>query len=134
MCVTFESVPIRAVLEVRFEYRLKYQFQRPLDYTISDRWYSQGAPLAIAFRYVYFPIRQWPVCPVQEFLPYPFQKSFSAINLNVFKPLSIDARRSIVGLCQPIGFFKDFLLADMAVQSPKPPVLVGLRLPVYLPL
>ena len=49
-----------------------------------------------------------------------------------FKTLSIDSGCSIVGLCQSIGFFQDFFLADMTVKSPKPPVLLSLRLPVYL--
>ena len=38
----------------------------------------------------------------------------------------------MVGFCPPIGFAKDFRLGDMTIKSPEPPLLVGLRLDVYL--
>src|SRR3990172_8319152 len=55
----------------------------------------------------------------EEFLSYPFQKFFKSFPFDVLKVLSIDSRRSIVGLCQSIGFSQNFLLADMTIQSPK---------------
>src|SRR4030042_526852 len=132
MCMPFRSVAVRAFLEISLEYRFKYKFQRPLYHPIPNSRYPKSASLTVSFRYLNPSVWHRLVGPAKEFLPYLFQKSFNAFGFDIFKALSIDAGRSIVGLCQSIGFFKDFFLADMTVKSPKPPVLLGLCLPVYL--
>src|SRR4030043_1319175 len=132
MCMTLRSVAVRAFLEISLEYWFEYKFQRSLYNTILYSRYPKGAGLSVSLRDINPSVWHRLVPPGLKFLPYLFQKSFNAFGFDIFKALSIDAGRSIVGLCQSIGFFKDFFLADMTVKSPKPPVLLGLRLPVYL--
>src|SRR4030043_322466 len=132
MGMTSRPVPVGAPLEVRFKDRLKDQFQRPLHNPVSYRRYPKYTGLTILFRYLYPLIGHRSVGPVLQFLSYLFQKSLDTLRLDVFKSLTINAGCPTVCFRQPVGLFQNLLLADMTVQPPELPVLLGLCFAVYL--
>src|SRR3990172_8680046 len=132
MGIASRPVRIGAAPEVRFKDWLEDHFQRPLHHPVSHRRYPQDSDLPIFLWYLHPPVGLWSVSPAQQFLSYPFQKSIPSLALNVLKTLPIDARRPFVRFRYPIGFFQDFLLAEMTVQPPELPVFLSLRFAVYL--
>src|SRR5271169_6845685 len=68
-----------------------------------------------------------------QFLPEPLEPCRQPFGLDGLKRNSVNSRSAVVLLGQPIGFAQRLQLADMHVQSPKPPGRFGLRLAVYPP-
>src|ERR1700719_2651164 len=68
-----------------------------------------------------------------QFLPEPLEPCLQPFGLDGLKRHSVNSRSAVVLLGQPIGFAQRLQLADMHVQSPKPPGRFSLRLAVYPP-
>src|ERR1700722_7125009 len=68
-----------------------------------------------------------------QFLPEPLEPGLQPFGLDGLKRNSVNSRSAVVLLGQPIGFAQRLQLANMHVQSPKPPGWFGLRLAVYPP-
>src|ERR1700719_2179163 len=63
-----------------------------------------------------------------QFLPEPLEPGLQPFGLDGLKRNSVNSRSAVVLLGQPIGFAQRLQLADMHVQSPKPPGRFSLRL------
>src|ERR1700731_4809094 len=68
-----------------------------------------------------------------QFLPEPLEPCRQPFGFEGLKRNSVNSRSAVVLLGQPIGFAQRLQLADMHVQSPKPPGRFSLRLAVYPP-
>ena len=62
-----------------------------------------------------------------------FKKGFQACCFDGVKRHTVNPRCPVIPLGHLVGLLKRFHLADVNIQSPKPPGLVGLRLQVNLP-
>src|SRR6202030_4194134 len=68
-----------------------------------------------------------------QFLPEPLEPCLQPFGFEGLKRNSVNSRSAVVLWAQPIGFAQRLQLADMHIQSPKPPGRFGLRLAVYPP-
>src|SRR6202030_445246 len=68
-----------------------------------------------------------------QFLPEPLEPCLQPFGFEGLKRNSVNSRSAVVLWAQPIGFAQRLQLADMHVQSPKPPGRFSLRLAVYPP-
>src|SRR5216684_4376986 len=68
-----------------------------------------------------------------QFLPEPLEPCLQTFGFDGLKRDSVSSRSAVVLSGQPIGFAQRLQLADMHVQSPKPPGRFSLRLAVYPP-
>ena len=71
------------------------------------------------------------VSPSEKLLANILKKLLYPVRLDILKANSIEPRRPIVGLGLSIGRPQSLHLADVHIETPKPPRLFGFRLSVY---
>ena len=76
-------------------------------------------------------VSQWSVGSCDQFIPYLLKEGFDATVFDVLEGDSVNARGAFVLPGHPVGFPKRFHLADVNVQSPESPGLLGLCLDKY---
>ena len=76
-------------------------------------------------------VSQGSVGSCNQFIPYLLKEGLHTTAFDVLEGDSVNAGRTFVLPGHPVGFPKCFHLADMNIQSPESPGLLGLRLDEY---
>ncbi len=99
----------------------------------SPATYSQGPNFTFILGNIPPTIPHRSIRTGDQFTMKAFKKGFQACCFDGVKRHTVNPRCPVIPLGHLVGFPKRFHLADVNVQSPKPPGLVGLRLQVNLP-
>src|SRR5262245_38298370 len=123
----------RPRLEVRLEDGFQDELEGPLDHAVPNGRDAQDADLAVALGDLLPPVPHRTIPACRQFVLNLPEERLHATLLDGLEGDPVKTRGPVVLLGQQVSFVEGFQLADVDVQAPEAPGLVGLRLGVDLP-
>src|SRR5262249_38292378 len=130
VCRLLRPVAIRPWLEISFEDGFQDQFERTLDHSITDGRNRKVADLAALLRDSDLPRSLGSIPPLSQLLAELLKKHLHALGFDSVERHPIDTGGAVVLLRQLVGRAERFSFTGVAIQAPKSPRWVSLRLDV----
>src|SRR5205807_1539743 len=115
------------------EDRFQDELESPLDHAVANARDAENADLAAIFGYLLPSVPHRTVRVCSQFVLNLQKESIHSACLDSLEGNSVNARSPVVLLGQEVSLVQGFHLADVDVQAPEAPGLLGLRLGVDLP-